>query len=216
MEIPVNEEKKVARVVEGGSGIEALGGIAAVVLAILGLVHVGSGYMLAIAAIVLGGSMLFQGGMVAAEYGQILSEVEGNPHGEFGGGLGAEALAGVAAIVLGILALLNVAAPILMAVAAIVLGVGLVLSSGLLMRLNSVKIDVAAGSPSAKHAAHAAVSTASATQVLVGVAAAVLGILALIGINPLTLTLVAMLGLGVSLLLSGASMLGRMFTLFHR
>jgi hypothetical protein len=216
METSVNEERKMARMVESGSTIETIGGIAAVVLAVVGLANIESTYMVAIAAIVLGAALLFQGGLVAAEYSEILSRFEGGPYAEFGGGLGAEALSGVTAIVLGILALFDIGAQNLMAVAAIVLGAGLVLSSGVVMRLNSVKIDILKGSGEAKHAAQGAVSAASYAQILVGLAAVILGVLALVGMSPMTLSLVAMLGVGASILLSGGSMFGRMLSLFGR
>lgn len=216
METPVREERRMARVVESGSTIEALGGVAAVVLAIVGLANISAGYMVAIAAIVLGGALLLQGGLVAAEYNEILSRFEGGPYAEFGGGLGAEALAGISAIVLGILALFGLDPQVLMSIAAIVLGAGLVLSSGVAMRLNSVKIEISRGTAEAKTAAHEAVSAASFTQIFVGLGAVILGVLALIGLSPMTLSLVAMLGVGASALLSGGALFGRMLSLFSR
>jgi hypothetical protein len=43
----------------------------------------------------------------------------------------------------------------------------------------------------------------------------VLGILAIVGFDPITLILVAILSIGASLLLSGSSVAGRFFTMFH-
>lgn len=220
METPMKSEtgepRSVARWLESGSTIEALGGAAAVILTILGLAHVATESMMAIAAIVLGGSLFLQGGLVAAEYNEILSRFEGGPFAEFGGGLGAEALAGVSGILLGILALFGLEAQTLMAVAAIVLGGGLVLSSGVASRLNSVKIEIAKGSAEAKSAAHEAVYGASFTQILVGLGAVVLGVLALLSIASTVLILVALLAIGVSTLFSGGALITRMWAMLGR
>ncbi len=205
--------RKVAHWVESGSTIEALGGAAAVILAILGLADISPLAMLAVASIVLGGALLLQGGLVATEYTEILSRFEGGPYAEFGGGLGAEALAGISAIVLGILALFGLDAQNLMAIAAIVLGAGMALSAGVASRLNSVKIDISKGSSEAKAVAHEAVTGASFTQIFVGLAAVILGVLALLNISPEVLTLVAILGVGVSTLLSGGALISRMWGL---
>ena len=209
METPINEERKIARMVESGSTIEALGGVAAVILAIVGLADISSGYMAAVAAIVLGAALLLQGGLIAAEYNEILSRFEGGPYVEFGGGLGAEGLAGISAIVLGVLSLFGLGQATLMSIVAIVLGAGLVLSSGIAMRFNSVRIDVQTAER--KTVAREAVSAASFTQVFVGLGAIILGVLALVGFSPMTLSLVAMLGIGASTLLSGGAVFGRMW-----
>ncbi len=169
--------------------------------------------MLPITAIVLGAALFLQGGLVAAEYNEILSKFEGGPYAEFGGGLGAETLAGISAIVLGILALFGLDPQNLMSVAAIVLGAGLVLSSGVALRLNSVRIEISKGSETAKTVAREAVSAAAFTQIFIGLGAIILGVLALLYISPTTLSLVAMLGVGVSTLISGGALIGRMWGL---
>lgn len=211
MESATVENKRAARIVESGSTIDAIGGVAAVVLAIVGLAGIGPNYMLSIAAIVLGGSLLFQGGLMTVEYHEILSSLKGGSNIEFGGGLGAEGLAGVTALVLGVLALFGLDSAILMSIAAIVVGGGLILSSGVAMRFNSVKIDLAEGTSEAKTVAREALSGASLTQVFVGMAAAVLGILAVIGISPTTLSLVAMLSVGASTILTGGALFNRIW-----
>jgi hypothetical protein len=54
------------------------------------------------------------------------------------------------------------------------------------------------------------------TQVLVGLAAGVLGILALIGIAPTVLVLVGLLAIGASLILSGSAVGTRLISMFRR
>ncbi len=197
-----------------GSGIEAAGGAAAVVLAILGLVNIAPEDMLPIAAIVVGAALLAQAGLLAAGASAIVSRenMGRREQAEFEGGVGAEALAGGAAVVLGILSLLGIEAGVLMSVAAIVLGAGLVLESGAMSRLNMLD-DPRDARMTARIAARRAVVGSESAQVLVGIAAVVLGILALIGFDPMVLNLVAMLAVGVSIVLSGAALGGKMASL---
>ena len=61
-----------------------------------------------------------------------------------------------------------------------------------------------------------AAATSAVSQALVGLAAVVLGILALAGFVPLTLVLIALLQMGVFLLVSGATVGGFMLRLFRR
>jgi hypothetical protein len=213
----MTEERRMARMVESGSTAEALGGIAAVVLAIVGLAHISAEHMMAIAAIVMGVAFLVESGMVAAEFKDIVAHFEGGPSSEFGGGLGAEAVTGVLATVLGILALLEVSPATLMSIAAITLGAGLILSSGVTSRLKSLKIQVAqAAEPTGAVAmVDEAVSAASVVQIIVGVGVIILGVLALIGLGTLVLNLVSMLAVGGSMLLTGGAVFGKMWSLLR-
>lgn len=205
--------RKAIKTTIAGSSIEAVGGAAAVVLAILGLVHVAPDFMLPISAIVIGVALLTQASLFAAGASVFIAR-EGMGRREkleFEGGFGAEALAGCAAIVLGILSLAGSHEAVLMAVAAIVLGAGLVLESGATSRVNV--LDDARENPAAHRAARRTVAGTEGAQVLVGVAAIVLGILALIGFVPIVLNLVALLAIGVSVLLSGGAVGGKMAVL---
>ena len=56
------DDRHVAGSVLGGTAIEIIGGVSAVVLTILGLSHVAPGSMLAIATIALGVAFVFEGG----------------------------------------------------------------------------------------------------------------------------------------------------------
>jgi hypothetical protein len=216
METAYRPEKELEHVVVGGSTVEAIGGVAAVVLTIIGLATIEPRFMVSISTIALGVALLFEGGLVAAEYSKVINQSGKGTlaAAEFGGGLSAQAMAGVAGIVLGILALLNLEPTILLGSAAIVLGAGIVLSSGVATQLNSVKIELSEGHEVARRAAQEAVSATAGLQVLSGIAAAVLGILALIGLAPIILTLVAMLVIGSSVLLSSTAVSGRMLSMF--
>lgn len=209
LETSQTQGRKLVKTTMTGSGIEAAGGAAAVVLAILGLAHVSPEHMLPVASIVVGVALLAQAGLLANGASDVVSrEAMGRREKmEFEGGISAEALAGGAALVLGILSLIGLDAGVLMSVAAIVLGVGLVLESGATSRLN--RLDDAPATPRSTTARRAVAGTEGA-QMLIGLAAVVLGILALIGLDPMELSLVAMLAVGVSILLSGAALGGKM------
>ena len=211
------EQRSFRQMTTGGSTGVMLGGVAAVVLAILGLAGVAPHYLVTSAAIALGIAMLFEGGLIASEYTKVLNtgaETSALAGTQLGGGLSGEALAGIAAIVLGILALVFVKPEVLVSVAAIVLGGGLIFGSGVMSRLNVVKIDASSDPDTAKQVARSAVSTAGGLQVLVGLSAVVLGILALISLAPLTLDLIAMLVVGSSFMLSGGAVTSRVLSYF--
>lgn len=194
-----------------GGFVDALGGIATIVLTIVALAGVEADILLSIATIVFGAALLIQGGAVLSEFAQIEAGTESQA--SSGAGLSALFLVGVAGIVLGVLALLGVHAPILTSVAIIAFGGALVISASAVWQvltsrsitarfqsrgsvLSSVATDVAAGS--------------SGVQCMAGLAVMVLGILAVAGINGPTLTLVALLIAGAAIVLTGSTLSGTM------
>lgn len=207
--ISTSEGQRQRGLLAGGSLAEALGGAGAVVLGILGLIGVLPVLMASISAIVIGGALLFGGGTLAARYARALSRTASDEIAEASaGGLAFEALCGVAGIALGILALLGIAPFTLLGVAAIVLGGGLALASGATARLEDLlqRSGLEAGG---LRSSQEALRAAGGAEVMIGLAAVVLGILSLSGVAPLTLILVAMLGLGVTVLMSGSSIASR-------
>ena len=89
-----------------------MGGIATIVLAIIGLSGVKPDILASIATIVFGAALLIQGGAMLSEFAEM--EVTPDAHvATGGGGLSALFLVGVGGIVLGVLALLGVRPPIL-------------------------------------------------------------------------------------------------------
>jgi hypothetical protein len=192
---------------EAGSVAEAVGGGAAVVLAILGLLGLLPLTFNAIAAIALGAALLLGGAALARRYTHMVPVATvSRARQEVAGALGLQAIAGVAAIVLGILALLRIDSLQLLGVTAIVLGAALLAGGGALARL----------ARSARWLRGEA-DTAYATggwEALVGIGAVVLGILALTGHAPLTLTLIAMLSVGAAILAGGTVLAARLFGMF--
>jgi hypothetical protein len=211
------ERQKSIKVVAGGSITEALCGAATVVLAILGLAGIWPGYMLAIATIAFGVALLAQGGAIAARYSRLLRETtpyEWDARTEIGGGMGAEFLAGGAGVVLGILGLAGIGLTTLIPIAVIVFGGALLLGSSATADLSTLTAH-----PSNERFAHIARQAsvaASGAQVLVGIAAIVLGIIALVGIDPVLVTLVALLVVGASVLFSGTAVSSRMASVMRR
>jgi hypothetical protein len=215
-DVGVRERERTAEYVATGSIVEAVGGAAAVILAILALANVMPTYLASIAAIALGVALLFEGGAIASRYSKLLYESAGPETTELGSGMSAEVIGGLCGIVLGILALIGLASVELLAVAAIVFGTAVLFSSGATSRLNSLTIARHYGTERwTQQVATELVWASTGIGVLAGFAAIVLGILALIGTYPLTLSLVAFLAVGSSVLLSGASLGEKMMAMIH-
>jgi hypothetical protein len=201
----------------GATGMaEGVTAIAAVVLATLGLAGLLTLFMLAVSCIVLGAALLFEGGTVAARVSRFLALRVGaeTEKLEFEGGIAAEALVGLAGVVLGILALVGIAPLTLCSVAAIAYGGGLLFGSGASAKLNASRLPLVP--TPLERATREAVFISAGGELMVGLAAIVLGILALLDIVPVTLTLVAFLAVGGALVLSGTAVGSKMFGLLRR
>jgi hypothetical protein len=208
------QDKSIFGITLGRSVAGTIGGASAVVLAILGLARIYPHLLVSIATIAIGITLLFKAIAIAAEYPKLLSKTDASMSG-LGGGISAEFLAGGAGIVLGILALLGLEFEPLTAIAVIVFGCGLIMGSSVVSRLNALKASASGADSTAQKVVGEIVSGAMGMQVLVGVSAVVLGILSLIGFEPLTLTLVALLAIGASSLLTGSAMSGKMMGTHH-
>jgi hypothetical protein len=213
----IREEKRAMEFVAGGSLAEGFAGVGAIALSIIGLAGIMTTWMVAIATILVGAALLFEGGAIGARFSSLVSEAGGGRLGalELGGGMTAEFIGGIAGVILGILSLLGVYPMVLVPVAAIVFGSALLLGIGATTRLNDLQIEKACDRQEARHVARAAVRSATGFQVLLGLGSLALGILAVMGMVPMTLSLVAMLGTGFSSLLSGSAISGRMLSTFH-
>ncbi len=188
----VREERSVE--VSGASATtEAVGAIAAIVLAILGLTGTLTHAMMAIGAIVVGATILLDARALAIRRNRYIAESLGSEavviRSESIGGVSAGGFAGVVGIVLGILALLGIMPTLLCSASLIVFGAALVSDSAL-------RGSQAGG------------------EVIAGLGAAVLGILGVVGLEPVeSLVLVGFLGVAAALFLSGSIIAARMFGL---
>src|SRR5262245_22170361 len=215
----VEQERRAIEEVGGGSVVESIGGIGALVLSILGLIGFLPITMASIASIAAGGALLIGGGTLASQYKRIFSGARPRlSHSLIGGGMAMESLAGFAAIVLGLLSLLGIHSGVLVAASVIVLGCALLLASGAISRLTTLPIREPFGTTEQaqqveheRFLARDALYAASGSEALIGAGAIVLGILSLSGIAPLALILVALLAIGASILVAGSSVTGRMF-----
>jgi hypothetical protein len=120
-----------------GGFADAVGGIATVVLAIIGLTGVHPEVLASIATIVFGAALLIQAGTMLSEYAYVMYPRGGGEAAtEFSGGsVAALFIVGAAGIVLGILALLAMYTEMLAAIAVIAFGAGLVVSSNAVWHL---------------------------------------------------------------------------------
>lgn len=198
-----------------GGLVDAIGGVATIVLAIIALSGVRDLTLAGIATIVFGVALLIQGGTMLTEYTRMSFSAAGTSVTEevgSGGGLSALFLAGAAGIVLGILALINIHPDILIAAAVIAFGGGLLLSSNSVWQLyQSKRVAHRAGAVQQSSGAEVLASEMAAgsglMQGLAGLAAVVLGILSITGTaNPTILALVGLLVLGSTVLMTGGTL----------
>ena len=191
--------------------IQAIGGGTAVVLTILGLVGLSPMYMASIATIAVAVALTVQGITVGSCYSHIVNETGGkHPVADIRTGLTAEFVAGSACIILGVLAVLGIQPAVLTSVAAIVLGSGVLLGAGIANRLAHFSSQGTSQHPFYEHMVTDAVTAAAGAEVLVGGGAIVLGVIALAGTFTYTLSLVALLALGASIVITSTALSGKM------
>lgn len=199
-----------------GGFVDAIGGVATIVLAIIALSGINQPVLAAIATIVFGAALLIQGGTMLTEYTKLVfpsGAVEPAEEGAGGAGLSALFLVGSAGIVLGVLSLVGIEAQMLTAVAIIAFGGALLLSSNSVWHLYRAKqvthrIGATRTLSGSEILAGQMASGSAAVQCLSGIAAIVLGILAVTGTRPEILTLVGLLVLGATVLLTGTTLSG--------
>lgn len=213
-------ETSVAETTNYGGFADAIGGIATVVLAIIALSGTHEGIITAIATIVFGAAVLIQGGTMLSEFSRVMfpAGIAAPSAEQFSGGtLATLFLAGIAGIVLGVLALLGIYPAVLTAAALIAFGGALVLSSNAVWQLHVARRStIGVGSYSAGEILASEMASGSALfQALAGVAAIVLGILAVVGINASVLTLVGLLVIGATIVMTGSSLSGAAVSFMH-
>ncbi|MGH8318374.1 MAG: hypothetical protein ACREUL_10390 [Steroidobacteraceae bacterium] len=201
-----------------GGAMDAIGGIATAVLAIIGL----SGYrpelLAGVATIVFGAALLIQGGTLLSEYSQVFTPAGAmqTTSDAFGGdGLAAMFPVGIAGIVLGILALLGIAAYALTSIAIIAFGAALMLSAQSVRKLYRLQSEFRRNAPGGRTTreflAGEMAGGSAGIQFLAGLGAVVLGIIAVASGGDLRtemLTLVALLIVGLTNIISGSALSG--------
>lgn len=194
-----------------GGFVDALGGVATVVLAIIGLSGAYPALMLGIVTIIFGAALLIEGGTMLSEYAHFMfpAGVATESTEQSGlSGLSVLFLVGVAGIVLGVLALVGINPSILTAAAVIAFGTALVMSSTSMMKLHQLKTvsERAVARTGMEFLAGEVASGASGVQAIAGLTAIILGIIAVVGHASNALSLVALLILGAALILTGTTL----------
>jgi hypothetical protein len=214
VELPHTAEAKREKMTQaagvGGSAVEALAGVAAVVLSILGLAGRLGVPFAAIAVIATGAALLFEAAAVAAHQKRFALPEHEPERTTVETGIGADSVAGIGAITLGILSLIGLEPRILLPVSAIVLGAGLLMSAG----APAVKREEGLWKRGGEIGREALVG-ASGVHVLVGAGAVVLGIVGVLGDVPILMTLIATLSIGAAQLLTGATFGARMTSILR-
>lgn len=211
-------QRRTYAVEAGGAATESMGGVAVIALAIIALAGVLRPVLTDIAGIVFGAAFIIEGAAVAARHSAVMDQTVDSRMDqlEMGGGVSVELVAGIAAITLGILSLVGVVPGVLMPALVIIGGAGLILSAGAVQRLNDMRSEALGVGHTERMVARTAVSSAAAGQVLAGLGAVTLGILALVGVGDAQiLTTVGMLVLGAAITLSGTALSGKMLNLFR-
>ncbi|NLD99337.1 MAG: hypothetical protein GX640_05635 [Fibrobacter sp.] len=208
-----NVNTSVAHPAVVGSISGGLVGAGALGLAIIGLAGVYPQLLLSIAVIAAGAAFLIEGSEVSSRFSRLMNE-EGSASGgtEISSGMNANIFGGIAGVTLGILALIGFVPEILSAIAVIAFGATLMSASGTTSRIASL---IYAPEQRIGRIAQEAANSAVAMDVLAGVAAIALGVLALIGISTLALNLIGVLVVGAALLLSGSSIGARIAGVFN-
>lgn len=180
---------------------EGVAGIAVIILCVLGLAAIATTSMAAISVIIIGAGLIMEAGNTAGECSRA-----GTAAGEIaqpGADMMVEFMAGGAGVILGVLALLGINAAHLVPAALIVFGAALLLAGASATRIGSVGMEAGLAQTVTWRSD---LSPSRGVQMLVGIGAVVLGILALvIAANTAVLVLVGMLAVGAALLATSAN-----------
>ena len=182
MSITVGESAFPVRARQGGL-IDDVGGVATVILAILGLIGFYAPIMAVIATIVFGVALLIQGNGMMSDHARFSVLFGANSPIRFNvSSRSALVLFGAGGIALGVLSLLDFNAAVLTPIASILFGSALVLSSVSAWHLNVVSRASARGEEFLRDIlANQMVFDSAGIQIFGGFAAVVLGVLAVSG-----------------------------------
>lgn len=202
---------KAMREIEAGTLGEGIGGAGAVVLGILGLIGIMPLVLDSVAAIALGIALVMGTIVIGTEYRRMFNKAPYRVRQRAADALALQILTGIGATVLGVLALLGIDSVPLLGVASIVLGAALLMTSSALSKVQSHTEE--GKSEAGEHLFPTAFNIASSWNLLVGIGGMVLGILALSGVSPVTLTLISVLSLGTGVMITGSPTVNRVFSM---
>lgn len=197
-----NLEKYSSRVM-GLSILESLVGLIVVALAIIGLARVAPVDLVSVATIIVGCALLFQGGVQRIRFTSLSEEMG---HRGFESSVSViEFIAGVVAIVFGILSVFDYAPRTLIPISAIIIGVAFLIQSSMGTRLDALETTYYGASDWNRQMNTTLAGIAGNVLGLVGFAAIALGIIALTGVVPIILSLIAILSIGAVHIIHGTA-----------
>ncbi|MGH8297307.1 MAG: hypothetical protein ACRETZ_17670 [Steroidobacteraceae bacterium] len=226
MNVAISQSRAPETAAAFGGAMDAIGGIATAVLAIIGLAGYRPELLAGVAVIVFGAALLIQGGTLLSEYSQLIGPVgtlDTASNAFQGDGLAAMFPVGIAGIVLGILALVGMVSVVLTAVAVIAFGAALMLSAQSVRRLARLQSE-ARRAASSRYAvreflAGEMASGSAGIQFAAGLASLVLGIIAVVmmaSVRNEWLTLVALLVVGLTNIISGSALSGMVMSFMRQ
>ena len=203
-----NEAEPVGLMTEGAAGI------AVIVLAVIALAGVSTDALTSIAAIVIGVGLMVQAFNSAAEHSKMMTAnaATGAHAAEFAGDVMVDCMCGLTGIVLGILALVGMGAAHLLPPALIVFGGALLIGGAVSMRATT--LPASASGSEALGVTYQGSPAAGGMEILIGLAAIVLGILSMLMTGTWVLVLVGFIAVGAALLLASATFNGAVMRLF--
>ena len=201
----VSEAEPLGLLTEGAAGI------AVIVLAVIALAGTSSSALASIVTILVGVGLMVQAFTSAVENSKVIA-ADAAPIPDLGGEVMVDGLSGFTGIVLGILALVGVNAPYLVPSALIVFGGALLLSGAIGLRPRASQSAALGGQTQV--ASYQSSAAASGMEILIGIAAIVLGILSLTFVGSWVLALVGFIAVGAALLMVSATFSGTMMRLF--
>jgi hypothetical protein len=195
---------------------EGAAGIATIVLAVIALAGVSVTALASIVTIVIGVGLMVQAFNSAAERHRAIlagTASAGQPA-EFGGEVMVDVLTGLTGVVLGILALVGINAVHLVPAALIVFGAALMLSGAIEIAPRTTSVTGTAGGQ-VQITSYQSPAATGGMEIMIGIAAIVLGILSLILMSSWVLVLVGFIAIGAAMLMVSATFgiaVARLFT----
>ncbi|HKS88353.1 MAG TPA: hypothetical protein VJR70_02830 [Stellaceae bacterium] len=191
-----------------GPMTEGAAGIAVIVLTILGLSAVSPAVLASIATIVIGVGLIIESANTGIEYSRVTDQAAtagAAQTAELGADVTVQVMAGVAGIVLGILALLSAGALLALLPAALVVFGGAMLLAGFSATTVSAVRGMESVTGERMVTMESELAPARGLQVMIGIASIVLGILAFVLTAGGTLLMVGLLVVGCGLLATSAN-----------
>lgn len=192
--IPPSEQSKVRT---GTLTVSSLLGLTTAILAVIGLAGAAPVAILSICVMTLGLLLVLRSGGMTMKLRE-LAETSGD---SVAAGVSVQSFAGAGSFGLGLLALIGVAPLVLCSVAIVGLGAGLALETGVLYKIAPSKDS------------HRSMMTGLGFEVFAGLGAAILGLLALLGFDPLEFNLASALVLGCAMAFVGLVASGKSYGL---